>query len=141
MGVIALRGRSTLSLEGTSIHDMYFLCLSFGPRARREGQGLNLGRNKVDGGDTGRGWDLTGERLSTRRAQVPRALGLCPAQVVEAVPMLLRIPGLAAKLIRGQKVFMTLIDELITEQKMTWDPTQPPRHLTDAFLDEVKEVR
>ncbi|XP_017904335.1 PREDICTED: cytochrome P450 2D14 isoform X2 [Capra hircus] len=62
-------------------------------------------------------------------------------QVVEAVPMLLRIPGLAAKLIRGQKVFMTLIDELITEQKMTRDPTQPPRHLTDAFLDEVKEAK
>ena len=30
---------------------------------------------------------------------------------------------------------MALIDELIAEQKMTRDPTQPPRHLTDAFLD------
>ena len=57
------------------------------------------------------------------------------------MPVLLRIPGLAAMIFPGQKVFMTLIDELITEQKMTWDPTQPPRHLTDAFLDEVKEVR
>ena len=57
------------------------------------------------------------------------------------MPVLLRIPGLAAKLIRGLKAFMALIDELITEQKMTRDPTQPPRHLTDAFLDEVKEVR
>ncbi|XP_052495722.1 cytochrome P450 2D14-like [Budorcas taxicolor] len=62
-------------------------------------------------------------------------------QVAEAVPVILRIPGLAAKLVRGQKVFMTLIDELITEQKMTRDPTQPPRHLTDAFLDEVKEAK
>ncbi|KAF4008466.1 hypothetical protein G4228_020206 [Cervus hanglu yarkandensis] len=62
-------------------------------------------------------------------------------QVVEAVPSLLRIRGLAAKLFPGQKAFMALIDELIAEQKMTRDPTQPPRHLTDAFLDEVKEAK
>nr|XP_042103758.1 cytochrome P450 2D14-like isoform X3 [Ovis aries] len=62
-------------------------------------------------------------------------------QVVEAVPMLLRIPGLAAKVFPGLKAFMALIDELITEQKMTRDPTQPPRHLTDAFLDEMKEAK
>lgn len=52
----------------------------------------------------------------------------------------LHIPGLAAKVFL-LKAFMALIDELITEQKMTRDPTQPPRHLTDAFLDEVKEAR
>ncbi|CAI9165891.1 unnamed protein product [Rangifer tarandus platyrhynchus] len=62
-------------------------------------------------------------------------------QVVEAVPALLRIPGLAAKIFPGQKAFMALIDELIAEQKMTRDPTQPPRDLTDAFLDEVKEAK
>uniref|UniRef100_A0A452DK28 Cytochrome P450 n=1 Tax=Capra hircus TaxID=9925 RepID=A0A452DK28_CAPHI len=62
-------------------------------------------------------------------------------QVVEAVPVLLRIPGLAAKIFPGLKAFMALIDELITEQKMTRDPTQPPRHLIDAFLDEVKEAK
>uniref|UniRef100_A0AAA9T0Z4 Cytochrome P450 family 2 subfamily D member 43 n=1 Tax=Bos taurus TaxID=9913 RepID=A0AAA9T0Z4_BOVIN len=62
-------------------------------------------------------------------------------QVVEAVPVLLSIPGLAAKVVPGQKAFMTLVDELIAEQKMTRDPTQPPRHLTDAFLDEVKEAK
>ncbi|XP_068828209.1 cytochrome P450 2D14-like isoform X1 [Capricornis sumatraensis] len=62
-------------------------------------------------------------------------------QVVEAVPVLMRIPGLAAKVFPGQKAFMALIDELIAEQKMTRDPTQPPRHLTDAFLDEVKEAK
>uniref|UniRef100_A0A8B9XDH3 Cytochrome P450 n=1 Tax=Bos mutus grunniens TaxID=30521 RepID=A0A8B9XDH3_BOSMU len=62
-------------------------------------------------------------------------------KVVEAVPVLLSIPGLAAKVVPGQKAFMTLVDELIAEQKMTRDPTQPPRHLTDAFLDEVKEAK
>ncbi|XP_055422166.1 cytochrome P450 2D14 [Bubalus kerabau] len=62
-------------------------------------------------------------------------------KVVEAVPVLLRIPGLAARVFPAQKAFMALIDELIAEQKMTRDPTQPPRHLTDAFLDEVKEAK
>lgn len=57
------------------------------------------------------------------------------------MPVLLSIPGLAARVFPAQKAFMALIDELIAEQKMTRDPTQPPRHLTDAFLDEVKEVR
>ena len=41
-----------LSLEGTGTHHRYILGLSFGLRARREGQGLNLGKNKVNGGDT-----------------------------------------------------------------------------------------
>ncbi|XP_010804045.2 cytochrome P450 2D14 isoform X1 [Bos taurus] len=62
-------------------------------------------------------------------------------KVVEAVPVLLSIPGLAARVFPAQKAFMALIDELIAEQKMTRDPTQPPRHLTDAFLDEVKEAK
>uniref|UniRef100_A0A452DKS8 Cytochrome P450 n=1 Tax=Capra hircus TaxID=9925 RepID=A0A452DKS8_CAPHI len=60
--------------------------------------------------------------------------GLVRQVSVEAASVLQQIfPGL--------KAFMALIDELITEQKMTRDPTQPPRHLTDAFLDEVKEAK
>ena len=57
------------------------------------------------------------------------------------VPVLLRIPRLAAKLFAGQKAFMAMMDELITEHRMTRDPTQPPRDLTDTFLDEVEKVR
>ena len=72
-GVSALGGGSTPSLQGTSTHDMYILGLSFWAQGQERGAGLNLGRNKVDDGDTGGGWDLTGERLSTRRSQVPRA--------------------------------------------------------------------
>uniref|UniRef100_A0A452EE06 Cytochrome P450 n=1 Tax=Capra hircus TaxID=9925 RepID=A0A452EE06_CAPHI len=60
--------------------------------------------------------------------------GLVRQVSVEAASVLQQIfPGL--------KAFMALIDELITEQKMTRDPTQPPRHLIDAFLDEVKEAK
>lgn len=36
---------------------------------------------------------------------------------------------------------MTLIDELVREHRTSRDPTQPPRDLTDAFLDEVEKVR
>jgi hypothetical protein len=61
--------------------------------------------------------------------------------VLNAVPILLRIPGLPGKVFPGQKVFMALLDELMTEHRMTWDPAQPPRDLTDAFLAEVEKVR
>nr|KAF6368086.1 cytochrome P450 family 2 subfamily D member 6 [Myotis myotis] len=62
-------------------------------------------------------------------------------EVLESVPVLLRIPGLAAKVFKGQKAFMALLDELVAEHKMTRDPAQPPRDLTDAFLDEVEKAK
>ena len=62
-------------------------------------------------------------------------------QVLNLIPVLLHIPGLPGKVFSAQKAFMTLIDELIQEHRTTWDPTQPPRDLTDAFLDEVEKVR
>lgn len=64
-----------------------------------------------------------------------------PVQVLESVPVLLRIPGLAAKVFKGQRAFMALLDDLVAEHKRTRDPAQPPRDLTDAFLDEVEKVR
>lgn len=36
---------------------------------------------------------------------------------------------------------MTLLNELVQEHRITRDPTQPPRDLTDAFLDEIEKVR
>uniref|UniRef100_A0A8C0XKY1 Uncharacterized protein n=1 Tax=Castor canadensis TaxID=51338 RepID=A0A8C0XKY1_CASCN len=62
-------------------------------------------------------------------------------EVLNAVPILLRIPGLPGKVFPGQKVFMALLDELMTEHRMTWDPAQPPRDLTDAFLAEVEKAK
>lgn len=56
-------------------------------------------------------------------------------------PVLLRIPGLPGKVFGVQKAFMAILDELIMEHRMNRDPTQPPRDLTDAFLDEVEKVR
>ncbi|XP_069346730.1 cytochrome P450 2D6-like isoform X3 [Eulemur rufifrons] len=62
-------------------------------------------------------------------------------QVVMAFPVLLRIPRLAGKVISARKGFMALLDELVTEHRMTRDPAQPPRDLTDAFLAEVEKAK
>ncbi|XP_044634431.1 cytochrome P450 2D14-like [Equus asinus] len=62
-------------------------------------------------------------------------------QVLEAIPVFLHIPGVAAKVFPGQRAFMAQVDELVAEHRMTRDPTQPPRDLTDAFLDEVAKAK
>uniref|UniRef100_A0A9L0KIB6 Uncharacterized protein n=1 Tax=Equus asinus TaxID=9793 RepID=A0A9L0KIB6_EQUAS len=67
------------------------------------------------------------------------ASGFVP-QVLSAIPVLLHIPGLVAKVFPGQRAFMAQLDELVAEHRMTRDPAQPPRDLTDAFLDEVQKA-
>ncbi|XP_069347014.1 cytochrome P450 2D19-like isoform X3 [Eulemur rufifrons] len=62
-------------------------------------------------------------------------------EVLNSVPVLLRIPGLPGKVFSAQKGFMALLDELVTEHRMTRDPAQPPRDLTDAFLAEVEKAK
>ncbi|XP_077804180.1 cytochrome P450 2D6 isoform X2 [Macaca mulatta] len=62
-------------------------------------------------------------------------------EVLNAVPLLLRIPGLAGKVLRSQKAFLTQLDELLTEHRMTWDPAQAPRDLTEAFLAEMEKAK
>ncbi|KAM6216496.1 uncharacterized protein ACDL77_010072 [Rhynchocyon petersi] len=62
-------------------------------------------------------------------------------EVLNVVPVLLRIPGLAKKVFSTQITFMDLLDGLIAEHQITRDPTQPPRDLTDAFLDEVDKAK
>uniref|UniRef100_A0A8D2AQ66 Cytochrome P450 2D6 n=1 Tax=Sciurus vulgaris TaxID=55149 RepID=A0A8D2AQ66_SCIVU len=62
-------------------------------------------------------------------------------KVLNVVPVLLRIPGLPGKVFPAQKAFMALLDELLTEHRMTRDPAQPPRDLTDAFLAEVEKAK
>lgn len=57
------------------------------------------------------------------------------------MPVLLHIPGLAAKVFPAQKALIVLMNKLSDEHRMTWDPAQPPRDLTDAFLAEVEKVR
>ncbi|XP_038934457.1 cytochrome P450 2D10 isoform X1 [Rattus norvegicus] len=62
-------------------------------------------------------------------------------EVLNTFPALLRIPGLADKVFQGQKTFMAFLDNLLAENRTTWDPAQPPRNLTDAFLAEVEKAK
>ncbi|ERE85344.1 cytochrome P450 2D10-like protein [Cricetulus griseus] len=62
-------------------------------------------------------------------------------EVLNMFPVLLHIPGLADKVFPHQKVFSAMLKKLLAEHKMTWDPAQPPRDLTDAFLDEVEKAK
>nr|XP_023487205.1 cytochrome P450 2D14-like [Equus caballus] len=63
------------------------------------------------------------------------------AQVLNAIPVFLHIPGLVTKVFPGQRAFMAQLDELVAEHRMNRDPAQPPRDLTDAFLDEVQKAK
>lgn len=49
-----------------------------------------------------------------------------PVQVLNLVPVLLHIPGLAAKFFAAQKTFMAMIDELVAEHRTTRDPPGLP---------------
>jgi hypothetical protein len=63
------------------------------------------------------------EEAGTCLIQVILSTGLRPplwlSQVLNAVPMLLHIPGLPGKVFSAQKAFMALLDELMTKHRMT----------------------
>ncbi|XP_052016277.1 cytochrome P450 2D3-like isoform X2 [Apodemus sylvaticus] len=63
------------------------------------------------------------------------------AEVLNTFPILLSIPGVYDKIFSGRKAFFTIVDKLVTEHKRTWDPDQPPRDLTDAFLAEMEKAK
>ncbi|XP_070455753.1 cytochrome P450 2D14-like isoform X2 [Equus przewalskii] len=77
--------------------------------------------------------DLTEDFLKEQSGFLP--------QVLNAIPMFLHIPGLVAKVFPGQRAFMAQLDELVAEHRMTRDPAQPPRDLTDAFQDKVEKAK
>ncbi|XP_009577930.1 PREDICTED: cytochrome P450 2D17 [Fulmarus glacialis] len=59
-------------------------------------------------------------------------------QLLNEVPILLRIPGVSQKVFRGQKAFMDFIDVLIDKHMETWNPAYI-RDFTDAFLKEMEK--
>ncbi|XP_038198689.1 cytochrome P450 2D20 isoform X1 [Arvicola amphibius] len=63
------------------------------------------------------------------------------AELLNAVPVLLRIPGLPGKVFPKVTEFMDSLDKILIEHKKTWDPAQPPRDLTDAFLTEIEKAK
>ncbi|NXF85017.1 CP2DE protein, partial [Eubucco bourcierii] len=60
------------------------------------------------------------------------------AQLLNAVPILLRIPGVIQKVFGEQKAFMNYIDVFINKHMETWDPDHT-RDFTDVFLKEMKK--
>ncbi|NXS55060.1 CP2DR protein, partial [Brachypteracias leptosomus] len=59
-------------------------------------------------------------------------------QLLNVVPILLRLPGLPQKLFPGQQAFMDFIDVLINKHMETWNPAYI-RDFTDAFLKEMEK--
>ncbi|MCP6508420.1 cytochrome P450, partial [Klebsiella pneumoniae] len=78
--------------------------------------------------------------LKTSEESLRNSVGLLP-EMLNAFPILMRIPGLAEKVFPEQKAFMDMLDELLTEHKITWDPEQPHRDLTDAYMAEVVKAK
>ncbi|NXS91868.1 CP2D3 protein, partial [Jacana jacana] len=63
--------------------------------------------------------------------------GIIP-QLLNEVPILLRIPGVPQKAFQGQKAFMDFVDVLINKHMETWNPDYT-RDFTDAFLKEMEK--
>nr|AAH87906.1 Cytochrome P450, family 2, subfamily d, polypeptide 40 [Mus musculus] len=82
-------------------------------------------------------WPVLGNLLQVDLDNMPYSF----YKVVKMFPIVLRIPGLADKIFPGQKTFLTMVDKLVTEHKRTWDPDQPPRDLTDAFMAEMETAK
>ncbi|XP_015991285.2 cytochrome P450 2D14 [Rousettus aegyptiacus] len=62
-------------------------------------------------------------------------------EVLNAIPVLLHIPGLAAKVFPAQNALIALLKELAAEHRTAWDPARPPQDLTEAFLDKMEEAK
>ncbi|XP_037053602.1 cytochrome P450 2D20-like isoform X1 [Peromyscus leucopus] len=62
-------------------------------------------------------------------------------EALNAVPVLLRIPGLPGKALPKLTQFVDSLDKMLLEHKTSWDPAQPPRDLTDAFLAEMEKAK
>ncbi|XP_051016037.1 cytochrome P450 2D26 [Acomys russatus] len=63
------------------------------------------------------------------------------AEVLNALPILLHIPGLPHRAFPKLSSFIGSLDKMLIEHKTSWDPAQPPRDLTDAFLAEVEKAK
>nr|XP_023486802.1 cytochrome P450 2D14 isoform X1 [Equus caballus] len=141
-------GLGKKSLEQWVTEEASYLCAAFADQAGRPFSPdalLNKAVSNVIASLTfGRRFDYNDSRflklLDLTEEGVKEESGFF-RQVLEAIPVLLHIPGVAAKVFPGQGAFMAQVDELLAEHRMTRDPTQPPRDLTDAFQDEVEKAK
>ncbi|XP_001502906.3 cytochrome P450 2D14-like [Equus przewalskii] len=140
-------GLGKKSLEQWVTQEASYLCAAFDDQAGRPFSPdalLNKAVSNVIASLTfGRRFDYNDPRflrlLDLTEDLLKEETGFAP-EVLNAIPMFLHIPGLPAKVFPGHKAFMALLDELIAEHRKTRDLAQPPRDLTDAFLDEVEKA-
>ncbi|XP_031247029.1 cytochrome P450 2D10-like [Mastomys coucha] len=78
--------------------------------------------------------------LKIQEESLTEVTGFIP-EVLNAFPILLHIPGLADKVFQGRNTFMAILDNLLTENRTTWNPAQPPRNFIDAFLAEIEKAK
>ncbi|XP_062058745.1 cytochrome P450 2D17-like isoform X2 [Lepus europaeus] len=123
--------------------------LGFGPRSQGHPFSPNALLNKAVGNviaslTFGRRFEYNDpcflRLLHVTKTALEETSGFLPS-VLNVVPVLLRIPGLVDKVFSGHKEFWGLVDELVTEHRMTRDPAQPPRDMTDAYLAEVEKAQ
>uniref|UniRef100_A0A2K6TY00 Cytochrome P450 family 2 subfamily D member 6/pseudo n=1 Tax=Saimiri boliviensis boliviensis TaxID=39432 RepID=A0A2K6TY00_SAIBB len=142
---LVTHGEDTADRPPTPINQV----LGFGPRSQgrpfRPNELLNKAASNVIASLTcGHRFEYDDPRLlrllDLAQEGLKEGSGFLP-QVLNAIPVLLRIPWLAGKVLRSQKAFLAQLDELLSEHRMTWDPAQPPRDLTDAFLAEMEKAK
>ncbi|XP_059103410.1 cytochrome P450 2D20-like [Peromyscus eremicus] len=63
------------------------------------------------------------------------------AEALNAVPVLLQIPGFPGTAFPKTTAFVNSLDKMLIDHKTSWDPAQPPRDLTDAFLAEIEKAK
>ncbi|NWV44125.1 CP2DH protein, partial [Grantiella picta] len=82
--------------------------------------------------------DETFKKLShTLSNSLNEETGFLP-QLLNVVPILMRIPGVAQKVFREQKEVMDFLDVFLDQHMKTWDPDYT-RDFTDVFLNEMKK--
>ncbi|NXA62053.1 CP2D3 protein, partial [Mohoua ochrocephala] len=59
-------------------------------------------------------------------------------QLLNAIPILVHVPGLPQKVFQAQKEFMDFVDVIINKHMKTYDPSYT-RDLTDVFLKEMEK--
>nr|CDO19470.1 CYP2D15 [Canis lupus familiaris]CDO19473.1 Cytochrome-P450-2D15 [Canis lupus familiaris] len=141
-------GLGRKSLEQWVTEEASCLCAAFAEQAGRPfGPGALLNKavsNVISSLTYGRRFEYDDPRLLQLLELTQQALKQDSGFLREAlnsIPVLLHIPGLASKVFSAQKAFITLTNEMIQEHRKTRDPTQPPRHLIDAFVDEIEKAK
>ncbi|KAM9276314.1 cytochrome P450 2D6 [Cariama cristata] len=138
-------GMGKKSLEERVIEEAGFLCSAvnseegrpFDLRFTVNNAVCNVICTTVFGGRFNYGDETFKKLLHLFEKYLSEETGFLP-QLLNVVPILLRIPGVPQKVFPGQKAYMDFIDVLINKHMKTWNPAHN-RDFTDAFLKEMEK--